>query len=267
VEWCVTLFKSWFWKRVMVVTDRAYAKRAFLTRVRATGAVVVSRLRKDAALFDVPVAAKRPCRGRPRKYGRNQISLAHRGGHRHRWTATRLVLYGKKQTVTFKSFLATYAPADGVIRVVIVKRSVELSSDCSAEWAAFFCTDPNVPPEMIIESVADRSAIEQNFHDVKEVHGAGEQQVRNVWCNVARCNLCLWLHTMVELWSWRRSGTTLKKRDDRPWDDPNRRPSQADRLKTLKKHTLRETFSALPRRQRASRKIQRLFKALARLVN
>ncbi len=115
--------------------------------------------------------------------------------------------------------------------------------------------------------MTDRSAIEQNFHDVKEVHGAGEQQVRNVWCNVARCNLCLWLHTMVELWSWRRSGTTLKKRDDRPWDDPNRRPSHADRLKTLKRRTLRETFSALPRRQRAARKIQRLFQTLARLVN
>lgn len=72
---------------------------------------------------------------------------------------------------------------------------------------------------------------------------------------------------MVELWSWRRSGTTLKQRDDRPWDDPTRRPSHADRLKTPKKHTLRETFSALPRRQRAARKIQRLFQTLARLVN
>ncbi|MFM8723664.1 MAG: transposase [Planctomycetaceae bacterium] len=267
VEWCVTLFKSGLRKRVMVVADGAYAKRPFLKRVQATGAVVVSRLRKDAALFDVPVAAKRPCRGRPRNYGRNQISLAHRGGHRHGWTTTRLVLYGKEQTVTFKTFLATYAPADGVIRVVIVKRSAELFSDCSAKWVAFFCTDPNVSPEMIIESVADRSAIEQNFNDVKEVHGAGEQQVRNVWCNVACWNLCLWLHTMVELWSWRRSGTTLKQRDDRPWDDPNRRPSHADRMKTLKKHTLCETFSALPCRQRAARKIQRLFQALARLVN
>jgi hypothetical protein len=178
-----------------------------------------------------------------------------------------MVLYGKEQTVTFKTFLATDAPADGVIRVVSVKRSAELFSDCSAEWVAFFCTDQNVSPEMIKESVADRSAIEQNFHDVKEVHGAGEQQVRNVWCSVACWNLCLWLHTIVELWSWRRSGTTLKQRDDRPWNDPTRRPSHADRLKTLKKHTLCETFSALPRRQRAARKIQRLFQALARLVN
>ncbi len=115
--------------------------------------------------------------------------------------------------------------------------------------------------------MADRSAIEQNFHNMKEVHGAGEQQVRNVWCNVASWNLRLWMHTMVELWSWRRSGTTLKQRDERPWDDLTQRPSHAARLKTLKKLTLRETFSALPRRQRAARKIQRLFQALARLGN
>ena len=180
---------------------------------------------------------------------------------------TRLVLYGKEQNVSFKTFLATYAPVGGVIRVVIVKRSPELFSDCPAEWLAFFCTDAEVSAETIIERVADRSAVEQNFHDVKEVHGAGEQQVRNVWCNVACWNLCLWLHTIVELWSWKRSGNTLKQRDDRPWDDPSRRPSHADRLKTLKKHTLRETFSSLPRHQRAARKIRKLFQALTNLLN
>jgi len=72
---------------------------------------------------------------------------------------------------------------------------------------------------------------------------------------------------MVELWSWRRSGTTLKQRDDRPQDYPTRRPSYTDHPKTPKKLRLRETFSALPLRQGAARKIQRLFQALARLGN
>ena len=134
-------------------------------------------------------------------------------------------LYGTVQPVTFKTFLATYQPVGGGIRVVIVKRSPRLFGDSPSEWVAFFCTDSAVSAEVIIEAVADRSAIEQNFHDVKEVHGAGQQQVRNVWSNVACWNMCLWLHTIVELWSWRRSGTTLKQRDDRPWDDPSRRPS------------------------------------------
>jgi len=55
-----------------------------------------------------------------------------------------------------------------------------------------------VSPEMIKESLADRSATEQKFHDVQEVHRAGEQPARNVWCNVACWNLCLWLLTMME---------------------------------------------------------------------
>ena len=41
VEWCVTLFKNWFRKRVMEVACGAYAKRPFLKRVKVTGAVVV----------------------------------------------------------------------------------------------------------------------------------------------------------------------------------------------------------------------------------
>ena len=149
---------------------------------------------------------------------------------------------------------------------MIVKRSEQLFADCPANWVAFFCTDPTVSAETIIESVADRSAIEQNFHDVKGVHGSGQQQVRNVWCNVACWNLCLWMHTIAELWSWRRSGNTLKQRADRPWDEPSRRPGHADRLKTLRKLVLNESFSRLPRIQRTKRKIQALFKALTRLA-
>jgi hypothetical protein len=267
VEWCVILFQNWFEKPVMVIADGAYAKRPFLKRVMASGAIVVSRLRKDAALFDLPDPVGGRGKGRPRIYGKNRLSLSRRGGHRQGWTRTRITLYGVEQNVTFKTFLATYPPAGGLIRVVIVKRSEQLFADSPDEWVAFFCTDPAVSAETIIEAVADRSAIEQNFHDVKEVHGSGQQQVRNVWCNVACWNLCLWLHTLVELWSWRRSGTTLKQRADRPWDEPSRRPSHADRLKTLKKHVLRESFSKLPRFQRSKRKIQALFKALTQLVN
>lgn len=265
VEWCQDLLKTWFGKPVMVIMDGAYAKRPFLSRVLKTGALVVSRLRKDAALFDVPPPVKRRGKGRPRMYGR-KLSLAHRGGHRQGWTTTSLTLYGAVQQVKWKSFLAMYRPVGGVIRVVIVKRSPELFGDCSSEWVAFFSTDPTVPATTILQAVADRSVIEQNFHDVKEVHGAGQQQVRNVWCNVACWNLCLWLHTLVELWSWRRSGNTLKQRDDRPWDDMSRRPSHADRVKTLRKQVFRQSFFSLPTPQRAARKIRKLWNALARIA-
>jgi hypothetical protein len=54
----------------------------------------------------------------------------------------------------------------------------------------------------ILEGSADRATIEQDFHDVKEVWGSGQQQVRNIWNNLAVYNLNLWIHTMVELWAW-----------------------------------------------------------------
>ena len=41
--------------------------------------------------------------------------------------------------------------------------------------------------------------IEQDFHDVKEVWGTGQQQVRNIWTNVAVYQLNLWMHALVEL--------------------------------------------------------------------
>jgi len=109
----------------------------------------------------------------PRKYGAGRIDLGRRGSHRKGWTTDRFELYGAMTTVTYKTFLATYRPAGGLIRVVIVRDNADGS------WTAFFSTDPDLPVRVILECVADRSAIEQNFHDVKEVEGAGQQQLRN----------------------------------------------------------------------------------------
>jgi hypothetical protein len=47
-------------------------------------------------------------------------------------------------------------------------------------WAPYFCTDTSAEVSDILETVAARWAIEEHFHDVKEVWGAGQQQVRNV---------------------------------------------------------------------------------------
>ena len=53
------------------------------------------------------------------------------------------------------------------------------------DWYPFFSTDPNATPVEIIEAFADRATLEQDFHDVKEVWGAGQQQVQNIWTNLA----------------------------------------------------------------------------------
>ena len=205
-----------------------------------TGATIVGRLRKDAALRDLPPKLKkgqRRGRGQPRKHGKNKLSLAKRAGQRRGWQTTACTVYGRATTKTYKTFLATYAPIGGVIRVVLVTED--------HGWYAFFCTDPNASVQEILEAFADRATIEQDFHDVKEVWGSGQQQLRNIWSNLAAYNLNLWMHTLVELWAWDKSHEQLADRSNSPWDDAERRPSHANRRTALRSHILRQQLSTL----------------------
>jgi hypothetical protein len=241
-------------KAVWTVADGAYAKRPFLKPLRAAGVVVVSRLRKDAALFDVPQPPKQRGRGRPRRYGTKRLHLKRRGAHPLGWETVECCVYGKSVTKTIKTFLATYRPADGLIRVVIVKEQ----DGCQF----FFSTEPEATPKQIIEAFADRAAIEQDFHDVKEVWGAGQQQVRNLWTNIAAFNLNLWVHTLIESWCWSKPAESIRDRSDSPWDDPDRRPSHADRRKALRRQILQNEYLSLSGSHRRSSKIRNLYQRL-----
>lgn len=236
LEWAVFWLKN-LGRTLWVVADGAYAKKPFLRKAKTLGVTVVSRLRKDAALWSLPKTRQPGQRGRPARYGTQAFDLAKRAGHRHGWQSETFTLYGKEQRKKHKTFLATYQPADGVIRVVLVKES--------KGWVAFFCTDAAASVAQILEAVADRAALEQVFHDIKEVHGAGQQQLRNYWANVAAFNMNLWLHTLIELWAWDRPHEELADRRASPWDDATRRPSHADRRNALRRRCVQEELTRI----------------------
>ena len=109
---------------IWVVTDGAYAKRPFLKRVLAAGVTVISRLRCDAALWSLPPVVdpgQKRGRGRPPKYGKQRIDLAKRAGQTRGWQTGLFPLYGRLVVKKYKTFLATYKPVGGVIRVVLVR--------------------------------------------------------------------------------------------------------------------------------------------------
>lgn len=256
VEWLAGLLR-YARKTLWIVVDGAYAKRPFLRRALAAGAVVVSRLRKDAALRSVPMPPRRgqPVkRGRKPKYGRQAISLAKRAAHRHGWQTGEFLLYNKKVRKTYKTFLATYVPVGGLIRVVVVREP--------DGWIAYFCTNHEATVAQILEAIADRAAIEQDFHDIKEVHGAGQPQLRNYWANIAAYNLTLWLYTLVELWAWSRSHAALSDRSASPWDQAERRPSHADRCKALRRCCLQTEIRGLGGWGSLPRKLRSLLRRL-----
>ncbi len=260
VEWIAPIVKK-AGKTLWVVVDGGYVKAPFLRRALRAGVTVVGRLRKDAALRDLPRKLRRGQRrgpGRPPKYGQNRISLAKRAAHREGWQTAQCTVYGKTVTKVYKTFLATYPPVGGLIRVVIVLED--------HDWFPFFSTDPNATAVDIIEAFADRATVEQDFHDVKEVWGAGQQQVRNIWVNVAVYHLNLWMHTLVELWSWNRPHGELCDRSLSPWDDAARRPSHADRRKALQRQIMERELSTLAALWWLPRKITQLAKRLMALA-
>jgi len=148
----------------------------------------------ELALRDLPPRLRSRRRTRPRKHGQHKISLTKRTGQKRGWQTVECTLYGEQTTKTTKTFLATYRPARGVIRAVLVNKE--------HGWFTLFCTDPAASVVEILEAFADRTTIKQDFHDVKEMWGAGQEE------------LC--------------------DRSDSPWDDALRRPSRANRRKALR---------------------------------
>jgi hypothetical protein len=233
----LTVWLSSLGKELWLVVDGAYSKRPFLRPVKALGLVVFSRLRKDADPRDVPSAKRhRGQRGPLPTYGKERIDLAKRAAQKRGWQQVTCVQYGAQVVKTLKTFEATWRPAGGRIRVVIVWED--------EGWLAYFCTEPAMPVVAILEAMAARGTIEQLFKDDKEVWGAGQQQVRNVYASLGAFTVNLVLYSLVEMWAWARDEEALVDRSRCPWDQEERRPSHADKRKALQRLILCEEIRA-----------------------
>src|SRR6266540_1276588 len=115
---------------VWIVVDGGYSKRPFLRAAHQEQVVVVGRLPKNAALRSLP---QTPPPGRPGpkpKYGKQRLVLALRAGHRRGWEHVDCLQYRQPVCKTVKTFLATWKPAGGLIRVVLVQEE--------HRWLAYF---------------------------------------------------------------------------------------------------------------------------------
>ena len=239
VEWIATLVKK-AGKTLWVVVDGGYTKEPFLKPAMATGTTVIGRLRKDAALRDLPAPLRpgqRRGRGRPPVYGKNRISLAKRAGHKQGWQTIECTAYGKTTTKTYKTFLATYEPVGGVIHVVIVKEE--------HDWFPFFSTDPTRAWSRLWKrspSRHDQAGLPRHQGSLAPVNNKCGTSGRTWPSIISICGCIHWWNSGL--------GTALHRRkpcdrSDSPWDDPERRPSHADRRKAFRRHILQTELSAI----------------------
>jgi len=226
-------------KPIWVVADGADARKELLKPAQALGMTVVSRPRKDAALWTVPGPKPPGRRGPAPTYGDRRIESAQRAGQRRGWTTEAFTLYGERVTRRDKTFLATWHPAGGLIRVALV--------DEPTGWRAYFCTEASARVADILETVADRFRPEITFRDCKEIVGAGQQQVRFVWASIGAFHVCRWTFTLTEAWAWGRPSEESVDRSESPWDSPLRRPGHADKRRARRRALLAEEIRAVRR--------------------
>jgi hypothetical protein len=255
VQWAARI-AAFTGRAVEVVVDGAYAKKPFLQAARAAGVTVISRLRKDAALCSVPGPRDPHRPGRTRIYGPDSYSLARRAGQGRGWQTVTVWQYGGYREKRYKTFEATWRPAGGRIRVVLVREETG--------WIAWFSTDPQLGVEQILQAAAERMAIEEDFHDLKEVEGLGQPQVRDIWANVGAVQVTLWEFTLVELWAWGQPAAAVCDRSASPWDDPTRRPSHADKRRALQRWCLRQEYQRLCQERPLSPEMQQFIETLLR---
>ena len=240
-------------KPIWMAVDGFYAKKPIFQAAREQNIVIVTRIRVDSKLFEPPPKLKPGQKrgpGQPPKYGKNKIHLSKRAAHHQGWTKIEvLTTEGRKVTKYYKSILATWAIASGLVRIVILKEE-------DGSWRPLLCSDPSACVELIIQASTDRWGIEQSFHDLKEVVGIEQVQLRRYYSNVGALNLNLWVHTLTEVWAWRKSTDELVNRQASPWDQADRRPSHADRRKSLKQYVMRQEYLRLDIPDRLRKRIQ-----------
>jgi len=243
---------------IWLVADGAYAKRVVLKAAKEMGITVVGRLRKDAALRTLPGPKPAGRRGPAPTYGRQAIDLAKRAGQKRGWSRGVFELYDGTAVKRYKTFLATWRPAGGAIRVVLV--------DEPTGWRAYFCTDPNATAADVLTTIADRFSLEIAFREIKEVVGAGKQQVRFIHASVGAFHVCTWTYTLTEAWAWNRSEAELVDRSESPWDEPTRRPSHADKRRAWRREILLGEILAVMRAGPSDAEIQAAADRLLRLA-
>jgi hypothetical protein len=249
-----------FGKPIEIIVDGGYANDTVLLPLAKLDKVTtITRLRRDAAVFDVPPPRKQGQRGAPKKYG-ERIAMKAMVENEKDWQYVACRLYGQVAIKKVKCFVATSKLTRGKpIKVVLIKED-------DKTWVPLMSTNTQQSAVEILESYGMRFGIEEVFKDLKEIWGWGKQELRLLESNEAATVINLALYAMTELATWKLTGKELVDRSDSPWDDPTRRPSHADRRNFLRRGMLLNEFNAAWSVQPISTKLKSMLKKLLDLA-
>jgi len=145
---------------------------------------MISRLRSNNNVFDLPGFRTKRGPGHPRKYGKklgSTSSLAVR--YRHLAKEYSVNLYGRTRTVVAYDRVVMLKTLKCAVKVVWVYRKTR--------WIALFSTDLTLSVQEIVEYYGARWKIEVAFKELKRDIGSADTQTRNPKAVMNHLNLCM----------------------------------------------------------------------------
>jgi len=231
--------------RFLLHVDGGYASGELMQSL-PKNVEVVGRMRWDAALYDRPPKRQgRRRRGRAPERGNRlaqpKLRVAHRSGD---WTVVKLA-NGKRHEVQSWIGLWWSVFRERPVLVVASRRAPRHKGDRPGDVQFFYTTDLRMTPKQVLESYADRWAIECLFHEVKERMGFEEPQCRTELAVERTAPFLLWTAGFVQYWflvqnkpglmAWRPRWRNRRKASATA-------PSFSDMLAALRRDILRGAF-------------------------
>jgi len=186
---------------------------------------MMSRLRSNNNVFQLPGPHRKKGAGRPRKYGKklgDTSSLA----TRFKSLAIEYVvnLYGRDRTVVAYDRIVMLKTLKCPVRVVWIYRKTQ--------WVALFSTDLTLSVQQIIEYYGARWKIEAAFKELKRDIGSAETQTRHPNAVINHLHFCMMATSVAWIYASRLAKTpnrrhVVKGRNHFAFSDVRRSVAQA----------------------------------------
>jgi len=192
---------------IVVVTDSWFGNNGLwkpLNEKLGQRIHMISRLRSNINIFELPDAYPQKGPGRPRKYGKklgNTSSLADR--YKHRVQEFRVNLYGHVRTVVSYDRVVMLKSLKCSVRVVWIYRK--------ARWVALFSTDLTLSVPEIIEYYGARWKIEATFKELKQDIGSADTQTRNANAVKNHLHFCMMASSVIWIYADRLDKTPSRR--------------------------------------------------------
>jgi transposase len=214
-------------RQFRLVADGFYAT---LAGKQMPQAHLVSRIQRNAKIFDLPRKKRKKTRGRPRKKGKRIASPQKMTSYIQDWKLVEFCQRGNmiKRLVYTRQVIWYWVSHQPILLVISRDPAGKERDDF------LFTTDLTMTAEEVLECYNDRWAIEDTFKNTKQFLGGQQPQTYKGQGPERAAALSLCLYSMVWLWYLRQKSkarTCLVQ----PWYRQKTTPSFADALCCLRR--------------------------------